>query len=220
MNSLHRDGTQFCTHLLLFADTLKERVCFQHLFHPIMQLFHIRRSVDPPSLLKNERILAQQCQCDNSSSVVLLLELRVRKEEEKGFQLAFVKEVGDMLLCIRPHNGGIVEQAVMLLPHADDPLPHISAHLVSDLHPQAQRGREGLCKVDQQPTISTSDISVFNHFAAFFAAREVRLPVNRVGRKRVWERDIRQNIAMSSHSKVLPSRPQVLCHISLPLPFQ
>ena len=79
---------------LSFGDSGKERMFTQFRGHPIVQVWHVRDGVNLSSNTQGKSVFCQEGFVDNPPLVLGFFEVRIRKQKEHLFQLAFSEEVG------------------------------------------------------------------------------------------------------------------------------
>ena len=114
---------------------LLEHLVIAEVFHvPLMQLQHVCDTVDTAIRLQQKRIFRQEASVDDSASIVLGLEMRVREADEDFFKTSFGEVLTKMTHSIGTDHRNVIEFPWSLDAVCTDLLCYVVHQFVANLH--------------------------------------------------------------------------------------
>ena len=136
----------------------------QVLYMPLMELKHVSYAVQSSLRFQQICIFRQKSCVDNSSTIVLGLEMWIREADEDDIQ-TFLREVlPKMPHGISPDNSNMTIILRLSGPHSFDLISHIIDQFIPNLHANDKFIRKQRRKSKQKPTISTTNINNWHIF--------------------------------------------------------
>ena len=135
---------------------------FAMVFHPFVQFWYIGDVIQSTTRSQQISIFSQQAIGDDSSAMVFLFELRVRKTKKHFAQLSFLKQIGQVTHRIGTKHGNILicPRLFLFLAQMQDSSFHVFGYFLSDFKTNRDRLRVQAGQIHQQPTKTTPHVGV------------------------------------------------------------